>query len=130
MSQIDTENDPFLNLLTEALRDGPGSPQWREALAQLPADGQDEYRKLIDAREALESGREYRSVRPGAGFTRKVMSGLEHQKPASASKLRIATIIAALSAIVILGLVGLAVYEFYPRTPHEDSTQALNELAT
>jgi len=130
MSQIDTENDPFLNLLTEALRAGPGSPQWHEALAQLPADGQDEYRKLIDAREALESGREYRSVRPGAGFTRKVMSGLEQQKPASASKIRIATVVAALSAIVILGLVGLAVYDLYPRTLHADNTQALNELAT
>jgi hypothetical protein len=130
MSQIDTENDPFLALLTDALRAGPGSPQWREALAQLPTDGQDEYRKLIEARESLESGREYRSVRPGPGFTRKVMSGLEGSAPAATPKVRLATIIAALSALVILGLIGLAVYEFYPRTSHEDSAQALNELAT
>lgn len=132
MSQIDTENDPFLILLTEALRAGPGSPQWRDALAQLPVDGEsgDEYRRLIDARETLESGREYRSVRAGAGFTRKVMSELEAAPVASSSKFKLATIIACFSAIVILGLVGLAVYELYPRTAHEDSTQALNELAS
>ena len=131
MSQIDTENDPFLNLLAEALRAGPGTPQWREALAQLPGNGSgtDEYRRLIEAREALESGREYRSVRAGAGFTRKVMSELDTQPARSSSKIRIATVIAALSAIIIIGVAGLVVYEVYPRTTHSDSTQALNDLA-
>jgi len=53
-SQIDT-NDPFLILLTDALRAGPGSPQWHEAVSQLKLAGEnvDEYKLLIEARESL-----------------------------------------------------------------------------
>ena len=74
------ESDADLKLLTDALRAGPASPQWHEAVTQLRAGGvngsdasADEYRLLVAARENLESGREYRSVRAGPGFTRKVM---------------------------------------------------------
>ena len=67
-TEIDT-NDPFLTLLTDALRAGPGSPEWHQAVSQLKVSGEnvDEYKLLIEAREALESGRDYRSVRAGAG---------------------------------------------------------------
>ena len=69
MPTLDFESDQFLALLTEALRAGPGSPEWHEAVETLRSDGShdmDEYRLLIAARENLEKGKDYRSVR-GAG---------------------------------------------------------------
>ena len=46
------EKDPFLVLLTDALRAGPGSPEWRDAVATLKTSDErvDEYRLLIEAR--------------------------------------------------------------------------------
>ena len=70
MTQLDFDSDAFLTLLTDALRAGPGSPQWHDALRTLRAGGiehADEYRLLVAAREHLESGREYRSIRAGPG---------------------------------------------------------------
>ena len=49
-SQTDVEKDPFLVLLSDALRAGPGSPQWHDAVAALRQkglDGTDEHRLLI-----------------------------------------------------------------------------------
>ena len=60
MTELDFESDDFLSLLTDALRAGPGSPPWHEALQRLRAGGiqhADEYRLLVTAREHLESGR-------------------------------------------------------------------------
>ena len=60
----EVENDPFFQLLTDALRAGPASPPWREAVAKLreqggdgPGPGSDEYRLLIEARQNLEVGK-------------------------------------------------------------------------
>src|SRR3954468_1272868 len=79
------DSDQFLKLLTEALRAGPGSPQWHEAVNQLKnssiADA-DEYPILINAREHLESGRDYRSIRAGPGFTRKLMNAIDQEAAA------------------------------------------------
>ena len=75
MSEELNINDPFLTLLTDALRGGPGSPEWREAVAKLQAGGipdAQQYQALVDARENLEGGKSYRSIRAGAGFTRKL----------------------------------------------------------
>jgi hypothetical protein len=72
-------NDPFLTLLTDALRAGPGSAEWREAVAKLQAGGipdADQYTALVNARQNLESGKSYRSIRAGAGFTRKLENRL------------------------------------------------------
>ena len=78
---IDTEPDAFLNLLTDALRAGPASRAWAEALEQLRSRGDgigkaqtDEYKLLLDAREALASGKDYREVRAGTGFTRRLFA--------------------------------------------------------
>jgi hypothetical protein len=131
-SQIDT-NDPFLILLTDALRAGPGSPEWHQAVAQLKLSGEnvDEYKLLIDAREALESGREYRSVRAGPGFTRKLLTELDQRKPPAApSRFNLATLIAAIAGVVIVAVVAIVVYETYPRTPTDDSARAVNELGS
>src|SRR5271163_3651417 len=72
--------DPFLQLLTDALRAGPGSPEWHQAVARVKAGetGQDdEYALLVQARENLASGKEYRQVRAGAGFTRTMMANID-----------------------------------------------------
>ena len=105
------ETDPFFELLTDALRAGPGSPQWHQAVQKLrqngtPLPGGDEYRLLCDAREHLESGREYRSVRPGPGFTRRLFTELEGHD-VSAGGAPTANIIATVSALAILGVLTL-----------------------
>jgi hypothetical protein len=112
------EKDPFLVLLTDALRAGPGSPEWREAVAKLKLSGgeTDEYRILIEAREALESGKDYRSVRAGPGFTRKLLDNLEGEQAAAPRRpFPLTGLIAVLAALVIAAVIGVAIYQLYPR---------------
>lgn len=116
--QTDLEKDPFLVLLTDALRAGPGSPEWRDAVGKLKVSGEetDEYRILIEAREALESGKDYRSIRAGAGFTRKLLNNLEAERSEpSRRSLPLAGWIAVLAALVIAAVIGVAIYQLYPR---------------
>src|SRR5438105_11014722 len=111
MTETQFDSDQFLKLLTEALRAGPGSPQWHEAVNQLKTSSladADEYRMLINAREHLESGRDYRSIRAGPGFTRKVMSAIDEesaQTPSGPS----AGIIAIVATIGIIAIVTIVV---------------------
>lgn len=129
-TQIDT-NDPFLTLLTDALRAGPGSPEWHQAVSQLKSAGEnvDEYKLLIEAREALESGRDYRSVRAGPGFTRKLLTEMDRPQTAK-PKAHLATLIACIAGLVIVAIVAVAIYALYPRTQSGDNTPAVNELAS
>jgi hypothetical protein len=103
----DIETDPFFELLTDALRAGPGSPQWHQAVQKLRQNGGgggDEYRLLVEAREHLESGRDYRAVRAGPGFTRRLFHEIEEQgTPGSGAPT--ATIITIVSALAIIGVV-------------------------
>jgi hypothetical protein len=125
------EVDPFFELLTDALRAGPGSPQWRDAVAQLREKGAseaDEFRLLITTRENLESGREYRSVRAGAGFTEKVMGGLDDQKRLRATW-PIANVIAIICAAGILLAVAYVVYRV-ASPPGEADPQAIERLSS
>ena len=130
---VEIEKDPFLILLTDALRAGPGSPQWHEAVTHLKAAGQevDEYRLLVEAREALESGKDYRSVRAGAGFTRKLMTGLGREEQAGSGARRISTpgLIAIIAGLVILAVIGVVAYELYPRGTGAPDQHAVEELA-
>jgi hypothetical protein len=101
------ESDPFFHLLTEALRAGPGSPQWGEAVAKLRdggVEGADEYRLIIRAREDIELGRDYRKVSAGAEFTRKVLNAVEREGKRS-SGVPTATIVAVLAGLVILAVI-------------------------
>ncbi len=85
----DLQIDPFLQLLTDALRAGPGSPEWHEAVQRVSAGeaGPDnEYAMLVKARENLASGKHYREVRAGVGFTRKVLAEVEKDAAATATK--------------------------------------------
>ena len=102
------ESDPFFTLLTDALRAGPGSPEWHQAVAQLRsegANGSDEYTLLRTAREHLESGRDYRSVNAGADFTRRLLTRIDEEGPPRAG-LPTANVIMIVSALAILAVVG------------------------
>ena len=116
MSTLDFESDQFLQLLTDALRAGPGSPEWHEAVETLRTNGieqKDEYRLLISARENLEKGKEYRSVRAGPGFSRKLNEALDTE---STSKKSPATtgVVAIVSAGLLLGAAGVILYLLFP----------------
>ena len=127
MPPANMETDPFFTLLTDALRAGPGSPQWHDAIASLRQqglEGADEHRLLIEARENLESGREFRAVRAGPGFTRKLMSEIE-KEPAGGHKNGIptATLIAIICGLlIVVGGVVIGM-KFWP---HESKHAAAN----
>jgi hypothetical protein len=77
-----------VELLTDALRAGPGSPAWRAAMESVAAAGgteAEEYKTLYAARERLASGRQYREVRAGPAFTRSVFDAIEHERDAAGS---------------------------------------------
>src|SRR4051812_3509299 len=117
MTELDFESDPTLQLLTDALRAGPGTPQWRQALAAVEhAPGAaDEYKLLYAARERLASGRSYREVRAGPGFARKVFEAIDEEETARGPKFpAAANLIAAASALVILLVLAVIVYFVMP----------------
>jgi hypothetical protein len=110
--QIDT--DPFLQLLTDALRAGPGSPQWHEAVARVRAGEtgpEDEYALLLHARENLASGKDYRQVRAGAGFTRKLLANIDADVAAHKKSPLSASVISYAGAGLVIGV--LAIILFY-----------------
>jgi hypothetical protein len=130
------EADQFLQLLTDALRAGPGSPQWHEAVTQLRVSNpgeMDDYKLLMTAREHLESGKEYRSIRPGPGFTRKVMEGVEAEASPVSSNLPSANLLAVLGALGILAVLAVLVIILSHSTPNPTTPADLenaNFLAT
>jgi hypothetical protein len=114
--EIDFESDAFLTVLTDALRAGPGSERWNEALQTLRSSGirhANEYRLLLTARETLEKGRDYRSLRAGPEFTRELMENLAKEPIDGAGGLSSTAMIAAVSAaamLVVLMLVGYLLF--------------------
>ncbi|HVT88160.1 MAG TPA: hypothetical protein VHD56_04855 [Tepidisphaeraceae bacterium] len=105
MTELDIESDAFLLLLTDALRSGPGSPSWHQALAQLRergTDDSDDYQLLVSTREHLESGKGYRAIRAGPGFTQRLMAEIEQESPASIARPATTTAIALACAAVML----------------------------
>ena len=129
----DIESNPLFGLLTDALRAGPGSPEWHQAVGRLRADGladSDEYRLLVAVRENLESGRDYRSIRAGPGFTRKLMEAVdrERQHGGRPGGLPVANIIAVVAGVVILGLLATLAYRLFPRPGTGGGDQTIQEL--
>ncbi|HEV7301197.1 MAG TPA: hypothetical protein VGN72_17660 [Tepidisphaeraceae bacterium] len=110
---LDTTADPFLQLLTDALRAGPGSPEWHQATTKLRRDGiegNNEHAMLIAVREHLASGKDYRTVRAGPGFTRRLMERLDEEPVGQRRTLPLATLMAAVGAATLaLFFVGLFV---------------------
>ena len=125
---LDLQSEQFMTLLTDALRSGPGSPEWNQAVKTLRASDQniDEYTLLYAARERLESGKEYRAVRAGPNFTRKVLDGIDEQANASGG-IPTANLIAMIAAGVILAVVVvIGVFILKGSNPQQ---QAIEELA-
>ncbi len=111
MATLDFESDQMLRLLTDALRAGPGSPEWHEAVGRLRGGGAevDEYRLLCEARERLESGKAYRSVQAGPGFTRRVLQGVEEESIRGRS-IPLASLIAMAAGVVLVVVLGCVGY--------------------
>lgn len=129
MSNVSIESDPLFTLLTDALRAGPGSPQWSLAVEQIRAGGSDasELEALVQARENLAAGRAYRSVQAGPGFTRKLMKGIDESSNAAPGSVPTATWIAALAAVAIVTLLGTIAYLLIPSdTPAPGVEQLTN----
>jgi hypothetical protein len=130
---IEVENDPFFQLLTDALRAGPASPAWREAVAKLResggegGEGSDEFRLLIEARQNLEVGKSYRQVRAGPEFTRKVLTGVDATRQSRGGRrVPIAGIVTLLAGVVMIGVV---VYVAHLIAGGPVSSGAVDELA-
>ncbi len=110
MDATEFETDDMLKLLTEALRRGPGSPEWHHAVEQLRSSGAkeaDDFRLLMTVRERLESGQSYREVRAGPIFTRelfdKIESDDENARGTAASKSRTTLAVTLVCIVLLLG---------------------------
>jgi hypothetical protein len=129
MPALDFQSDQFLQLLTEALRAGPGSPEWHDAVEALRSNGRDdrdEYQLLLTARENLEKGKEYRSIRAGAGFARKLNAALDDDETSTKKSPPTAGAIAIISAGLILTAAAVLLYMLFPAgTP----TAAIDKLS-
>ena len=129
MPTLDFESDQFLTLLTDALRAGPGSPEWHEAVESLRsngADDRDEYQLLLTARENLEKGKEYRSIRAGQGFARKLNAALDEDETSTKKSPPTAGAIAIVSAALILTAAAVLLYMLFPSGA---PTAAIDRLA-
>ena len=118
---MDIESDTFMELLTEALRSGPASPPWRQALEVLQAAGEkgEEYALLCRVRENLESGKPYRTIHAGNGFTQKLMTRLD--EPGRARwQIPTAGVIALISAGAVVIAAGIILWLLV--TPAENKT--------
>lgn len=103
------QDEQLLQLVSDALRDGPGSAAWQEAVRLIdPADGQ-ELDALYSVRQRLESGKRWRQIRPGTNFTRKVMDAVDQQSDASVRPTGPATIIAILCGLLVLVVIAALV---------------------
>src|SRR5690349_10188394 len=127
MAETAIESDPLFTLLTDALRAGPGSPQWSQAVAKLRERGTtgDDMATLIEARKNLEAGREYRTVRAGAGFTRKVMAEVDRTSQDSGGGVPTANLVAIVSAVVIVAVLGMVAYLLIPTEKKLDGVAEL-----
>ncbi|HEX8323059.1 MAG TPA: hypothetical protein VF595_04020 [Tepidisphaeraceae bacterium] len=105
------DTDPMLKLLTDALRRGPGSPEWHRAVGALrdvTTPEADEYKLLITARERLESGRAYREVRAGPAFTRELFGRID--APAEQGRrISAASFVRLLCLLTLVGVIAMGV---------------------
>jgi len=132
MTELDFETDEKLKALTEALRAGPGSPQWREAVSQWSASesGESEHQLLLRVREHLASGKSYREIRAGAAFTRLVMDGIDQEEAKRSARMTggSAAWIAAISALVIVGVVAMIAFMVWPRGDNKPAPPSAENL--
>jgi hypothetical protein len=114
--QSEAEGQPsgeLFELLTDALRAGPDSQQWLEATQRLRADpNADEYKLLLEARQRLESGKAYRTVRGSRQLAETVMAAVAAESAAIPRRLTARTLvrIAALAAVIIITVAGAVIW--------------------
>jgi hypothetical protein len=122
--------DPFMQLLTDALRAGPGSPEWHQAVARVKGgetgDG-DEYALLVQARENLASGKQYRQIRAGAGFTRKLLANIDADIQAHKKSPLSASLISYLGAGLVIGVLAFVLF-YLTQQGGTGSTEDLSSL--
>lgn len=121
---ISKQPDGFEELLAEALRAGPGSPQWQEAVHTLRLEGDGdiagaagpegkayEYRLLMAARERLEGGKDYRSVRAGPVFTQEVMQKVDQLAARGSAGRGMMKWIITLGLVLMVLAIGVSIWQ-------------------
>jgi hypothetical protein len=106
----------LFELLTDALRSGPGSASWTAAVEYFCADGRgNEYKRLLEARERLESGKNYRSMQSSSHLARAVLASVAAEDSAPRARAsgqlsaRTMVLVGALAAACILVFTGLVI---------------------
>lgn len=129
MQGTEFETDEMLKLLTEALRRGPGSPEWHDAVERLRSSGAkeaDDFRLLMTVRERLESGQSYREVRAGPAFTRELMQRIDEEPAKASGKQRTILIVSVVCILLLVGSVAILVTMMSNGQPRDD---AMGQLA-
>lgn len=110
----DIAADPSVAQLADALRAGPGSPEWHAVVTRLRREGVEpegtatgEQKMLVAVRELLEQGKDYRTVRAGPGFTRKLMRRIDEERSAGnrGSGAPMSTMIAIVGGLLVTAIV-------------------------
>lgn len=101
----------LLERITDALRAGPGTLAWEQAIRDLapgtsrvtdPDGIRAETELLMRVRERLAMGRSWREVRAGDGFTRKLMERLDQQPQSAGSPVTLWVF--AIAMVAVLGV--------------------------
>jgi hypothetical protein len=132
---MDFDSEGFGQLLSEALRAGPGSPAWHDAVEKVRSggvSGGEDYALLLAARESLESGKGFRRIRPGPAFTARIMAAVDSTAMPSGKPRRnwTAGIIAILAVAAMLVAAVLIVRMLIPAGPVARQTLADLESQT
>ena len=122
MSQTNIEADPFLKLLTDALRAGPGSPEWHQAVAQLREGGRGRTPTSTSCSSPPAStSRAARSTAPSAPAPASPAScstAIEEERrhgATSVAALPTATVIAVACGLVIVAVVAFVGWHLWHR---------------
>jgi hypothetical protein len=130
MQGTEFETDEMLKLLTEALRRGPGSPEWHDAVERLRTSGAkeaDDYRLLLTVRERLEAGQSYREVRAGPEFTRELMQRIDEEPEKASGKQRTILIVSLVCVALLIGSIAILVTMMSNGQPRDNATEQLSQ---
>ena len=136
MPEVDIEADPFLKLLTDALRAGPGSPQWHEAVGKLRAarwparaSAQMNTRCSSAPGRIWPAGVTFAKCTPEPDSHRKLLTGLEKETTGGVRRsLPTATIIAIAAGIIVLAVLAVVGWKLMPGA--EPGHGAIDELVS
>lgn len=101
------QDGPLMEKVAEALRAGPGTSQWEEALRAVGGAGMGEraeWELLARVRRDMAAGKSWREVSAGPTFTRKLMGRLEEEGKEGGGGAGWAGWIAGLALAVLVGI--------------------------